>query len=226
MHPECLTLHTRHVAASFDKQLHLADLVGKLDWRFGLNTGLLSFGDRFQWQAHLLGTEAHDSQTWLWAWANQASNIPPQLHGDALTLRLLGEHHQTPELAEPQLPLGKVNGHFFALLASGICEANAYFRAPYDGGAAFLLIKDHAFPKNTDSPLNRIVTVFPQAITAIEIEDHKLALAGYLAYYGLDGQAEGDALIVREGDEAILTATFDGQRRLTKLDATIKAGKP
>jgi hypothetical protein len=67
--------------------------------------------------------------------------------------------------------------------------------------------------------------VFPQAITALEIADHRLALAGYLAYYGLSWQADGDTLLVREGAKAVVRATFDGQGRLTKLDTTIKADK-
>jgi hypothetical protein len=146
MHFALTHLFCRHVAASFDKQLHLADFVGVLDWHFDVATGLLSFGEAYHWQAQILGTETHDNQTWLWAWANQASNIPPQLLGAALAMRLLGEHHHTPELTEAQLSLGGVNGHFLALLASGICRANAYYRAPYDGGAAFSSLKTTPSP--------------------------------------------------------------------------------
>ena len=63
--PLC-TLHShhcscRHAAASFDKQRHLADLIHSLDWHFDMERGLLSFGDRYQWHAHVLGTESEEN---------------------------------------------------------------------------------------------------------------------------------------------------------------------
>ena len=94
----------------------------------------------------------------------------------------MGEERLISELTEPQLPLGEINGHFFGMIAVGVCQANAYYRGPYDGGAAFLLINDEAFPRNTDPPLQRIASVFPQAISGIDIPNHKLALMGHLKY--------------------------------------------
>lgn len=211
----------RHVASSCDKQLHLNDLAGSLEWQYSMTTGVLSFGARFRWQAQLLGTEAHDSQTWLWAWANRASNIPPQLLSAALTLRVLGKLHQTPELIEPELPLDEFNGHGLAMLASGACQANAYFRAPYDGGAAILLIKDSNFPRCTEPPLHRISTIFPQAIATIAIPNHRLAFSGYLAHYGLIGEADDNIVVVNDDAKGVLTATFDAAQRLTRLEVTV-----
>jgi len=44
----------------------------------------------------------------------------------------------------------------------------------------------------------------------------------YLEHYGLAGEAEGDTLVVKEKGEAVLTARFDEQDRLAKLDVSIK----
>ena len=217
-----LVCYSHHAAASFDKQLHLAELVEGLDWHLDLATGILSFGDRYAWQVQLLGTESEETQTWLWAWANEASNIPPSLLQAALQLKALGEEQQIPELATPMFPLDGIDGHFLAMLASGVCQADAYYRCPYDGGAAFLLIQDENFPKNTEPPLQRIASVFPQAIASIEIANHRQALAGYLEHYGLVGETEGDTLVVKEDGEAVLTAAFDEQDRLAKLDVSIR----
>lgn len=71
-----LYLFCCQAAISFGKQLFLAELVGSSDWHFDMPSGLLSFSDKYQWHAQILGTEADDSQTWLWAWANEASSIP------------------------------------------------------------------------------------------------------------------------------------------------------
>lgn len=122
------------------------------------------------------GTGAHRSDgessgNWLWAWANTESNIPAHLLVASLSLRAYGEQHGIPQLTSPQLPLGQINSHSLALLASGICKANAYYRCPYEGGALFVLIMDENFPKCPDPPLQRIATVFPQAIAALDITD-------------------------------------------------------
>ena len=143
--------------------------------------------------------------------------------GAALTLRMLGEAKGFPELVEPEHPLDDINGHTLALIGSGICRADAFYRCPYEGGALYVLIKDDSFPRCPEPPLARIASVFPQAISSFEISSHKLALIGYLDYYGLVGQEDGNALVVKEGGEPVLTATFDDHDRLTKLAVTIKA---
>jgi hypothetical protein len=221
MHWELSSRYERHVLASFDKQLYLSDLVGDLDWRFEMKSGLLSFGDQFHWQAQILGTESEESGTWLWAWANQASGIPAGLLQAAHFMRELGEQHQIPELAEAQLPLGEINGHFLSMLASGECQAAAYYRGPYTGGAAFLLIRDERFERRIEDPLLRILSVFPQALEAVEIQNHKNALVGYLHYYGLMSQSAGNTILVKEGERTVLTASFDEQNRLMNLEGTV-----
>jgi hypothetical protein len=193
--------------------------------RFDLAAGLLSFGDRFQWRVQLLGTEAEETHTWLWAWANDASDIPPGLLRAAAALRILGRLQNIPEFTEAQTALGHTGGHALAMIASGLCRAEAYYRAPYDGGAMFLLIQDDTFPRCQEPPLARVASVFPQAVAALHIPNHRLALAGHLAHYGLDGRDEGDRVVVREGGQPVLTATFDESDRLTKLDVTVKGSK-
>ena len=222
MHFDTAKLFFRNAVASFGKELHLAELVSHSNWHFNMASGLLSFGGEYDWRVQILGTEADNSQTWLWAWANEASGIPISLLGSALTLRMLGEANGIPELAESEVPLGEVNGHILAMIASGVCRADAYYRCPYEGGAAFLLIKDENFPRCTEHPLARIASVFPQAISSLDISDHRLAFLGYLEYYGLVFEEEGNRIVVEEEGEQVLTAAFDELNRLTNLDANIK----
>lgn len=72
-----------------------------------------------------------------------------------------------------------------------------------------------------DPPLQRIVSIFPQAIASIDIANHKLAFIGYLEYYGLAHEQVEDRLVVKEDGGAVLTATFDELNRLTKLQGTL-----
>lgn len=117
-----------HVPASLDKQVYFSDLIGNPDWHLDIASGLITYGTMSPWHAQLLGTESEASGTWLWAWANTESNIPAHLLTASLALKAYGEQHGIPELATPEVPLDQVEGHTLALLASGICEANAYYR--------------------------------------------------------------------------------------------------
>lgn len=213
-----------YAALAFERQIHLASLTRKADWRFNSVIGMLLFDNQYYWQVQVLGTESEASGTWLWAWANTDSNIPTHLLVASLALKAYGEKHGISELTTPELSLDQFDGHTLALLASGICDANAYYRCPYEGGALFVLIMDENFPKCTDPPLQRIATVFPQAIAALEIPDHRLALAGYLDHYGLVHEQDGDTLVVKENGESVLTATFDEQNRLTNLEVKLNTG--
>ncbi len=202
---------------AFDRQLLLADLIGDLPWAYDMQSGTLSFGDRYQWKAEVLGTESKESGTWLWSWANEGSNIPPEQQAASLKLKALGEEHGIEELTEPMVPLEHANGQALASIA-GIGEGwgKAYYQGPYEGGAAFLLITDEQLQFQVDEPLQRILTVFPQAITALELPNHREALRGYLERYGFEPEDRGGALILREANEVVLRAEFDEERAAHK----------
>jgi hypothetical protein len=217
----CNRLFIQYAPSSLDKQLFISDLISDdASWNLSIENGRLQIGEIHNWRIQVLGTEAFSDQSWLWA--NTVSNIPDHLLFASLALRAYGEQQGIPELTTPQIPLDQVNGNTLALLASGICEANAYYRCSYESGALFVLILDDNFPKCTDPPLQRVVTVFPQAIALLEIPDHKLALTGYLDHYSLSYEQDGDKIVVKENGEAALTAIFDEQNRLTNLEAKLK----
>lgn len=69
----------------------------------------------------------------------------------------------------------------------------------------------------------RIASVFPQAVSAIEIPDHRLALLGHLDHYGLGYEQEAGKVLVKENGETVLAATFDELNRLTNLEVQVHA---
>ena len=213
-----------HLPLAFDRQLLLAELIEDLSWSYDVQSGILSFGDRFAWHAEVLGTESEESGTWLWAWANEASGIPEQQQGASLKLKALGEQHGITEFTEPMVPLAHADGHAFASIAVGEGLGKAYYRGPYEGGAAFLLINDERLQLQVDDPLQRILSVFPQAISAMELPDHREALRGYLEHYGLEPhEVEGSLVLIQDSQE-VLRAEFDEHRRLRELKGTL--GQP
>ena len=207
---------------SFDKQLFLSEMIENMSWQFDLKSGELTIGSQYVFQTQVLGTEEESSGTWLWAWANEASDIPHQLLHASRTMKAFGDRHGISELTDPEVSLDQIDGHTLALISSEICKANAYYRCPYHGGALFLLIVDQNFPKRTDQFLNRISFVFSKAIASLNISDHKAAFTGYLNYHNLAFAQSGNQVIVEENGEPVVIATFDDENRLTNLEVTLK----
>jgi hypothetical protein len=212
-----------HALSSWVKQDRISDVVHNFDWNLDLASGFLSFSDKYRWQTQLLGTVSDSSNDWLWAWANIQSNISDHLLEACRALKAYGEQHGIPELTMPHLSLDQVDGHTLALLASGICEANAYYRCPCEGGSLYILIMDENFPKCSEPLLQRIASAFPQAISNLDIPDHKLALTSYLDHCCLVYEQDGEKLVVKENGEPVLTATFDELNRLTNLEVRLNA---
>lgn len=215
MHPTLAELFDEHVASSFDKQMHLSDLVGSSDWQFDAKAGVLSF-DRVNWHVQVLGTQSDQSRTWLWAWANDESGLQEGVLAASETLHGYGLRQGVPELAKPKVTLRPgLDGHFFSMIACGVLSAKAYYRAPYEGGAAYLLIDDPQFPIKGVNPLARITEVFPQVVSHFEC-DHRRALAAYAAFYGLTAHAAGDRLVIEDGG-AVIIARLDAGSRLAEI---------
>ncbi len=212
-------------ASALDKQLYLGDRLGEHNWQF--TQGVLTFacetGERLSYAAQILGTESDKTRTWFWAWANEASAIPPAQLRAALAVKNWGAQQQVPELVTPSLSVQAVSGHVLAMIASGLSDASFYYRGPYDGGAVFLLVKDPQYAPTIDDPLVRIASVFPELIGSAEmpISDPRAAFIEYLSFYGLptltnDSLPEGRGVIGKAGGRVVL-AVFDEQGRLTHL---------
>lgn len=206
------------IASSCDKQLYLRGLIGTLDWKFDLTSGVLSFGTKYSWHAQVLGVESEPADTWHWTWAYAVTYIPHHLLEASCRMKEFGEQHGIPELARSRIPLGQVDGHMLSLFASNICRANAYYRCPHDGGALFILIKDEKFPQCSEPSLTRIASIFPQVISLLVIPDHRLAFTSYLDYYSLGYERDGRRIVVKDANGSALTATFDEYKRLTNLE--------
>ncbi len=213
------------IAIAFEKQLHLAEIVGDRSWSFSMDSGELGFDNDFAFRVQLLGTEADAGQTWLWAWANTASGIPVELLDSANQMRAYGHQTQIQALTETEVPLNNLhNGHMFSLLASGLLESSGgYYRGPYPGGALFMLIDDPDFPADQRDPVQRIVMTFPQLISAITLPSHLEAFLGYLQGHQLMIEQETDSQIVRAQSSSgqIITAEFDASDRLISLNASL-----
>lgn len=216
-------LFLQHCARSWDKQMALSALLGtEHRWDFNLNSGKLTFNERLSYDTQLIGTEAYESNTWLWAWANSLSDISEGFLVACNRLRQYGAEHNITPLTQPTLVLDEwQQGHVFTMIACGLYAANAYYRATYEGGALFVVIKDPAFPPVSQHPIERIALLFPQLIAGMSVPDHRLAFIAYLKSYGLRVGTQDNAVIGQHRDGTQVRAVFDGQQRLAKLATTL-----
>jgi hypothetical protein len=219
------SLFTKHCAMSYDKQLQLADALGDAgNWELDLPTGKLSFAGGTTLNVELLGTEALPEATWLWSWTNATDVLPANIMQAALEVRAFGEANGISEFTDGMLNVDdRLNGHHLAMMAMMLTEAQGYYRAPFDGGALFLLITGKQLPTSEQAPIQRIAHVFPQMIQSIRIENHKEAFIHYLEAYSLQIKESGTAVFgLYEDDETRIHAEFDDKQRLAKLTTVMK----
>jgi hypothetical protein len=227
MSPEFESLYHRHALTSYEKQLRLADVIGMRSWRFSMEDGSLTFEEEGEaphtsapivFAAQLLGTVAYNDRTWLWSWANEASQIPSALTRDAQHLRDAGPATEwtTSQFA---LNLDNADEHRLAMASSGLLAVDAFYRGPYTGGAAFFLLRDERLRLlEPDGP--RIVRTITEAISGGAITNHRAALIAYLTERGLRPQADGEMAIMAMISGHKLRVVFDAQDRLANLGGT------
>ena len=215
-------LLSRHAGAAMWRQLALSDIVGDAGWGIDMGEGRLTIGDH-AFPIQLLGSEAEGDRTWLWAWANEASNLPEPLLAFARELRARGEREGIGELTERSFPLDRADGHRIGLLASGLAgDGHAYYRAPYDGGALFVLIEAPVPPVN-QVPAVRVAGVLTQTISAFTL-DHRAMARGFLEDAGFDVEAERSSIVGRRGGD-VVSIGIDQAGRIGEIKATLVPGQ-
>lgn len=214
------SLFSLHAIASFQKQMRISRLVGKLDWGFAMDSGLLSFSGKHHFAAQVLGTESEGAQTWLWSWANTESGIPAPLLKAALKLKEIGVQRGLISFAVPELPLSMADGYVYATIASGLFGQHGYYRGTYDGGGIYLLITDPRFPAAPAQDAAGAVTTITRAIAALAIPDHQRAIAGYFRWLGWPCTSAENRMRAVAPDGQDLMVEFDAQQRMANLTLT------
>jgi len=150
------SLLKEHILESMYKQIHLASVVEGRDWSLSLDRsspqyGKLCFGEDLAYHCQILGSESYESNTWLWAWANE--HVPEDMTQAARGLSQ--RDGNAPEFKESQLPLEAVDAGQLAMVASGLCSAKAYYSGLINNGLGrmYAIITDETFPaRQQESP--------------------------------------------------------------------------
>ncbi|MBA3707544.1 MAG: hypothetical protein H0W83_01845 [Planctomycetes bacterium] len=220
MHPKLRHLLNQHVVAGLHKQLRLQAVVGQRPWTFDLPTSTLRFGDDLAFATQVLGTESERSKTWLWSWANEESQMPPECVKAALKLRAIGTGSGIDELAAPQLPTKSVSAQDLALVATGLFGAGGFYRGPYEGGAIWLMLVDQRLAAREPIDAQMAIAHFTQAIMDLPITDHATAFSGYMQWLEWSfSRTAATALVAIDPAGRQVTAEFDAHHRLVSLTA-------
>lgn len=209
-------------ADSLHKQHALLDHLGEHSWSFSLQTGLISFGRDRAFPFQLLGSESEYDGTWMWAWANPVSNIPEALTQSSRALRELGAANGIDEFVRPKFKCEGVDGHRLSMVASGVCKADGYYRCPYEGGAAFVLIDFGGAVPEQAPLLLRMNRVFTDFISGFDVADQRAALASYARLRGVRAAGDGAELLLTAPDGSTGVASFDGLNRLVRFEGEVR----
>lgn len=206
----------RYALVSLEKQEKLSTLIGEHSWELDLDTGKARFEDlAFPFQ--VLGTESENTLTWLWAWANEQSEIPESLLTASLQAKAWGTNEGLGEFTSPSIDLNRADGHMLALIASEVCTASAYYRGPYEGGAVFFLIFGREIDGRPSLDLAALTRQFTNLTSLYEFSHHN-ALLSYLRMKNLTFIEKGSTVAARltTGEEA--QAEFDHRGRLLSIN--------
>ncbi|GIJ54945.1 hypothetical protein Vau01_024610 [Virgisporangium aurantiacum] len=208
-------MFARHVATALARQLALGDLLGDRGWSLDIGTGTATFGTDLRFRVQLLGTESEDDGTWLWAWANTGSALPPALLHAADGLREHGRQTGPAELTEPTFRLDRADGHQLSLLASGL-TGRCYYRGPYPGGALFFQLEDVPAQVLAPARPERVLSVLGQVIQAYDV-DHRTVVESFLAQQGWQVDAAAGSVTGRHPDGSTVLVNLDGYGRIRDI---------
>jgi hypothetical protein len=215
-------LFIEHVGASLERQLDLEDKVGPCEWRLDLPGGTITFETRERELVvpmQVLGSEADASGMWVAAWSIDPSRMAPELAEASRRVRAIGEKERIPELVNAKVPLADADGERISLVASGLLAAPGYYRAPFRGGAMFVLLQDASLATSPSRAGVRIVEVFRRAADLLAPTEQRRALAAYARHHGADVTDESGVVRAAWRDET-LTAKLGADGSVESFDVT------
>jgi hypothetical protein len=208
----------QYALIAFEKQDKLARLFNEQTYDLDLDAGKIRFNDDLECPFQVLGTESDNTLIWLWAWADEQTEIPENLLHAARQLKDWGMRQGIQEFTLPSIDLDRADGHVLSMIAVEVCGASCYHRDAYEGGSAFLLLYDKLIDAQPSFDLSRLSRRFLDLISRYEI-NHRNVLLSYLRTRGLSLEETKGATITSELDSGErLSAEFDNAGRLTLLN--------
>lgn len=207
-----LTSHMETFAlVSLEKQDKFARTVGRTIGQLELDAGIIRFPE-LELPFQVLGTESENTLTWLWAWADEQTEVPESLLKSSLEMRMWGQKEGISECTVPSVDLNAADGTVISLVASGVCTASCYYHEVYQGGGLFLLLFSDAIDRQSGFTVASLSKSFSDLASVHEF-NHRTAFRSYFERKQIPF-TEHDTFIVSEmetGEDIRVNFSRSGQ---------------
>jgi hypothetical protein len=207
----------QYALLTLEKQDKLGFLLGEHTYELDLDAGKIRFSNDIELTCQALGTESDNTLNWLWAWADEQTEVPATLIQASRELRDWGSLKGVQEFILPSIDLDQADGHTLSLIAVGLCKASAYYRDSYEGGAVFFLLFDKRIDAQPSFDRARLSRRFLDLISRYEF-DHQSALRSYCTSKQLPCSGRGTTISCELESGERLIAEFDERGRLVQLN--------
>lgn len=212
-----MTYFERYALLSLEKQVKFRQLAGEYLAELDLEAGLIRLSQDVQFPFQVLGTESDNTLTWLWAWADEQTELPVELIKSSLEIRAWGEKEGIIECTTPSVDINRANGHMISMVASEICGADCYYHDAYEGGGAFLLLFGDEIsrqPGFTADELSRHISF----LLSICDFNHRNALHSYFSLRKLPFTEHATFVVgaLESGDD--IRVNFDSSGKLLSIN--------
>ena len=208
----------QYIGLAFEKQMDLEDIIYGKPWQIDMAKQQLVFGDDLYCSFQLLGTFSHSSETWLWAWGNEQSQLPKNIIEQSLELKKIGEKNNIELLKFPKFDATEDDLHLFGIIASGMFNSSGYYVADYGQGTLVLTFNNENIEqihKKNDTH-NRVASVIPQLIANYDV-NHYAAIKHYLLAKNYQITFDDGLKLIATKGENQISAEFDNSSRLIGL---------
>ena len=208
----------QYIGLAFEKQMDLEDIIYGKPWQIDMAKQQLVFGDDLYCSFQLLGTFSHSSETWLWAWGNEQSQLPKNIIEQSLELKKIGEKNNIELLKFPNFDATEDDLHLFGIIASGMFNSSGYYVADYGQGTLVLTFNNEDIEqihKKNDTH-NRVASVIPQLIANYDV-NHYAAIKHYLLAKNYQITFDDGLKLIATKGENQISAEFDNSSRLIGL---------
>lgn len=203
----------------FEKQFTFYDVIGDSDWQIDIDQGVIHFNDDITFSIQLLGSFSLSSETWLWSWNNEASQLPTPVIEQALSLKHYGEENNIDLFTVGQFVATEADLYKIGAIAAGMFDTNGFYLADFGQGIALVTVKRDHIDHNTRNQ-TQIFETFSEFIANFDV-NHYQALKYYLIAkdYQIEPSdlTDHSTLVAIKGQERIV-AQFDQQSRLISLN--------
>jgi hypothetical protein len=203
-----------------ENYLRLSEVIEGCSWQIDMATELLTFyipkSQKViaQCPAQLVGSENDADQTWLWAWANEESNLPPGMLEAVNRLRRTAESQgqSEPYLTGEEFALPRPSfGAEMAVICAGISSGFTTYRCPYPGGAAYAIVESCPPAAQLPSDIMRTIRTLTTGVSAFPM-NHRDAVRAYL------GEPDADDVFAPG-----IKVVFDDLDRIADIQARLSS---